>query len=447
MLSNNTIQNNHSRSNCFPNLTSTNPFVVRPKTLAEAGLTPDFVANLLCKHLYAGGVQDLCQLIQNIALVGNILEPVLDQLRCQSQIEILSANESSQGVRYTLTDQGQIKALNALEKDGYSGPAPIPLDQYTKLVKQQSVENRKVTKQEMLSAFADTTIHGNILDQLGPALHSGRAMIIYGLPGTGKTFICKRLSRLLGDPVHIPYALLVGDTVIQYYDPVIHIPEYSESPELANTQVTQGHDARYVYCKRPVAISGGELTLEMLEMEYDSVTRQTQAPVQLKVNNGIYIIDDLGRQRVPTGDLFNRWIVPLEERIDYLTTHTGKRFPIPFDLILIFSTNLHPNDLADDAFLRRLGYKINFQPLNRDEYRGIWVQECNKQSMQCDSKILDLLFEIYQNENRPLLPCHPRDLISLVNNHCCYNELPAVMSSDQLHAAWNNYFINQNDGG
>ncbi|WP_340122061.1 hypothetical protein [Methylobacter svalbardensis] len=413
----------------------------RPRNIEETGLSFDFIAALVCKHLHVNGVADLHQLSENIALSGSILELVLTDLRKHNQVEILAASQSSQGERYTLTDKGVTEALVALNKSGYVGPAPVPLEQYKKVVKAQSIQNSKITRPEVQKAFNDTTIDPHLLDQLGPALHSGRAIMIYGLAGTGKTYICKRLARVLGDSVLLPYAISVGESIIQVYDPALHRLPHGSATEVG-VHLHQGTDPRFIKCQRPVAISGGELTLDMLEIDHDKNTRLSQAPLQLKANNGMYLIDDLGRQRVHPMDLFNRWIVPMEEKHDYLSLDNGKRVQIPFDVILIFSANINPLELADEAFLRRLGYKIRFEPINETQYVEIWHQYAKELKLICENDFLDEIIERYTKENRPLLPCHPRDLLGIVKDQCEYEGVARIATSERLHIAWDTYFIN-----
>lgn len=413
----------------------------RPRNIEETGLSADFLASLVCKHLYVNGISDLHQLSENIALAGNILELVLTTLRKQNRVEILAPSISSKGERYSLTDKGVIEALSALNKNGYCGPAPVTIEQYRVVVETQSIKHTKITRPDVQKAFADTIISPDLLDQLGPALHSGRAIMIYGLPGTGKTYICKKLSRLLGDTILVPHAIAIGESVIQVFDPSLHRLA-SENSSSNGTQLRFGSDPRYVRCQRPVAISGGELTLDMLEIDHDKNTRLSQAPLQLKANNGMYVIDDLGRQRVNPVQLFNRWIVPLEEKHDYLNLDTGKRVQFPFDVILIFSANINPVDLADEAFLRRLGYKIKFDPVNKTQFIAIWHQYARELQLDCPDHLLNEIFERYQQEDRPLLPCHPRDLLGIVRDQSEYEDDVGVVTAERLRIAWNTYFIN-----
>ncbi len=415
--------------------------VPRPRSLEEAGLTLHFLIDLICKHLHVHGLADLQQLSKQIALSGSILEPGLDILRKKNYVEVLAPVHGSTGERYNLTDKGHIEALTALSRSGYTGPAPVPVEQYKKVVLAQSVQNCKLTRNDVLTAFQGVTVKESVLDQLGPAMHSGRAIMIYGLPGTGKTYICKKLTRLLGDAIFIPYAICVGESVVQFYDPLVH-HTVNEINDNLNVNLTAGYDPRFIKCARPVAVSGGELTLDMLEIEHDRTARLSQAPLQLKANNGMYIIDDLGRQRVSPVDLFNRWIVPLEEKHDYLSLDTGKRLQVPFDVILLFSANINPADLMDEAFLRRIGYKIKFAPLNEAEYREIWDLYAKELNIEYTEQLLDELLARYRREMRPLLPCQPRDLLGLVSDQCQYSGEAKIATSNRLHTAWDTYFIN-----
>lgn len=413
----------------------------RPRNIAETGLSSDFISSLVCKHLHVNGISDLHQLSENIALSGNILETILNGLRKLNRVEILAPSASSKGERFALTDKGVAETLAALNKSGYTGPAPVTLEQYRNVVNAQSIQNTKITRTNVHNAFEDTIIDPGLLNKLGPALHSGRAIMIYGLPGTGKTYICKRLARLLGEPVLIPYAISVGESVVQIYDPSLHRLA-KESKDQTSTQFHHGSDPRFVRCQRPVAISGGELTLNMLEIDHDKNTRLSQAPMQLKANNGMYVIDDLGRQRVHPVELFNRWIVPLEEKHDYLSLDSGKRVQFPFDVILVFSANINPVDLADEAFLRRLGYKIKFDPISQSQYIDIWHLYAKELQLSCPDNLLDEIFERYRQENRPFLPCHPRDLLGIVRDQCEYDGDDGVATPERLRTAWDTYFIN-----
>ena len=293
----------------------------------------------------------------------------------------------------------------------------------------------------MRGAFSGVVVDEAILDQLGPALHSGRAIFIYGGAGTGKTFICRRLANLLDGEVLIPYAIAVSETVVRIFDGAIHKPidTSSFSPSLL---FDGGHDARFVMCERPVVTVGGELTMDLLDIQFDPAAGLLDAPLQLRANNGLFLLDDLGRQRASPTEVLNRWIVPLEEHRDYLNVGGRLHFSVPFDLVLVFSTNLNPLELADEAFLRRIGYKVRFDPLAPAEYRALWAQVSAQLDFQCASGVLDyLITELHEAKGVALLPCHPRDLAGLAMDHFQYEEQPRVLDRESIDWAWKSYFV------
>lgn len=402
-------------------------------TLSELGLDSSFLSELIIKHLFTNGVMSQRELVDNLAIAWNIIENLLIKQKREALVEGLSSTDGSSNIRFKLTDLGRITGSELIKRSGYIGRAPVPLESYTKVVKEQSIHNAIVTKETVAKAFEGVTVSQKILNRVGPALNSGRAIFIYGPSGTGKTFITKQLSKLLGDAVLIPYAISVGNSVIQMYDPVVH--------RAIKDKFT--HDPRYILCHRPTIITGGELTMNMLEIQYDPNHRIYRAPLQLKATNGIYIIDDLGRQKVPTNEILNRWIIPMEERIDYLTFGNGQRIPVLFDVALIFSTNMNPNDLADEAFLRRLGYKIKFEYAKIQEYIDIWMKLSEEQGIPYNEKLLrKLLSDFYLERDIPLLPCHPRDLLGLITDICRFQNVPVQVNRDTWNFAIENYFVN-----
>jgi len=413
----------------------------RPQTLAESGLSMHFTYELITKHLYNAGVLTLYELSERLALAATVIEEVIAFLRQDAYIEIRGATEGKSGLRYALTDRGRALALDSLIKSGYIGPAPVPLKEYTRIVKAQSVHNRVVSQSMMQVRLAGVTLQHGLLEKLGPAVHSGRAIFIYGPPGAGKTYICQKLAHLFEDDILIPHAVSVGETVIQVFDRVYHRP-LADSSYTEKNVLLHGHDPRFIRCHRPAVMTGGELTLDMLELSYDADTKQYQAPLQLKANNGVFMIDDLGRQRVAPVDLLNRWIVPMENRRDYMYLGSGMHFPVPFEVILIFSTNMNPLELADEAFLRRIGHKIRFDTLNQQEFEAIWRQVCDERGIEFNREILNYLFkEHYQEELVPMLPCHPRDLIGLALDMVRYRDEKAELTPETIRSAWDSYFV------
>lgn len=412
----------------------------RPKVLADTGLPMTFVADLLAKHLLDGGVMTLAQMCQRMALPGSILDGVLNFMRKEAKVEVLAATPQSGSLRYGLTDRGRATALDALLRSGYIGPTPVPLADYVALVKAQTVHDRAVTRESMRSAFADVILRESLLDQLGPSLNSGRAIFIYGPAGTGKTYVTQRFVRLFESEVLVPHAIAVNEAIIAVFDPTIHKLAIDQTEP--GLMLDAGHDPRFVRARRPVVISGGELTADMLEIQYDADRRQYVAPLQLKANNGLFIIDDMGRQRVAPATVFNRWIVPMEEKKDYLTLGAGRHFSVPFDVILVFSTNLHPLDLADEAYLRRIGYKVEFGYLTQDEYAQIWKHTCEQNDIACDRDVLEFaLNELHEKQGVPLLPCHPRDLLNIAVDQAIYLGDERRVTKERISWAWQNYFV------
>lgn len=416
----------------------------RPGTIEQTGLSLPLLEDLISKFLIESGVADLQQLTGISALSGPVVEAVLQLLRADGRIEIKSPAGENKGLRYALTDGGRVYAKDALMRSGYIGPAPVPLDRYKEILLEQSVHKHHITEGVVRDSFSDMVIKPVLLNKLGAAMHSGKAIFIYGPPGTGKTFACQKLARLLGDPVLIPHAVAVGDSIVRVFDPLLHRTKQADT-ERQPMMLETGFDPRFELCERPFICSGGELTADLLEIQFDASTRQYRAPLQLKSSNGIYLIDDLGRQKMPTAELFNRWIVPMEAKEDYLNMQSGNRMVVPFDLILIFSTNLDPNDLADAAFLRRIGHKIKFDYLDRDEYRSIWQGVCEQRHTQFDPQLVDYVIdELHMKRDVPMLACHPRDLIGIGLDHVNYSKPGHNLDVEAIDIAWDTNFVSFN---
>jgi predicted ATPase with chaperone activity len=404
-------------------------------------LSETFVADLISKHILDRGTLTIGELSAAVALSGSIIERVLNFLRSEARVEVRPTRDVSRNLSFTLTDRGRAAALDAMMRSGYVGAAPVPLKRYAQIVRAQTVHSRTVTQNEMYAAFHDVALDRELLDRLGPSLNSGRAIFLYGAAGTGKTYISQKLVRLFRDLTLIPHAISVDDTVIQVFDPMLH---KVVSPNSVETMplLDRGHDPRFLICERPCAVTGGELTAEMLEVRHDPAARLYEAPLQMKANNGIFIIDDLGRQRIQPQTLFNRWIVPLEEKKDYLDLGSGKHFSVPFDVVLVMSTNIHPLELADEAFLRRIGYKIEFAPLSIERYTEIWNDNCRAFQVVCEPKVLDfVLRELHGHDGVPLLPCHPRDLLSMAVDYATYADGSSEITEEHMRWAWSNYFV------
>lgn len=412
----------------------------RPATLSETGLSASLLLDLLVKNLQVGGVYTLRELCEKLALAGGIVQELLEQAKGLSWVENKQSSSDGQ-MRYALSNLGDLQADKARLKNGYIGRAPLPLAQYLNIARIQSSRSAPLSKSELDKAFNKLTFPEELIEKIGPALNSTKPILIYGHPGTGKSYFCRHLNLVFGDQVLIPYALEVNNEIIQIFDPEIHQTTYqSNSSELL--KLTTSFDQRWLLCRRPVIVTGGELTLDMLEVRFDHNARTYQAPLQLKANNGILLLDDLGRQKVSPKALFNRWIVPLEERRDFLSLQSGQHFEVPFELLLLFSTNLAPKELIDDAFLRRLGYKIPFTGLNKAQFKVIWDQECEANGLHCQPQQFDYLVEqLLLVNKKEFLPCYPRDLLAIIHDQIAFNNLKPEVNQAQLDFAWQSYFV------
>lgn len=412
-----------------------------PRSVEDTGLELLFLSELLCKILFLRGRISLADLSAHVKLPVSVLDSVLLFMRAEHLCAVFGRDDNSSSSIYQLSDTGRTRTVDYFRRNQYAGPAPVSLEDYVTQVQQQSIRNVHYTRQMMALGFHGFVIQDRVLDQLGAAMNSGRSIIIYGPAGCGKTYIAENLTNLLSDYVAIPHALIVDNEVIQIFDPHVHQLMPQVPAPVANLDRKNQSDARWVACKRPIMFSGGELTLDMLELEFDEATRFYQAPSHVKANNGLFVIDDLGRQRVSPQELMNRWIVPLGRGHDYLALHTGYKFQIPFDVIVIFLSNELPANLADEAFLRRLGYKIEVKALNEEQYRRVFRTVCDELSIPFSETALEyLLREYHDKEDRPLLACYPRDLLGQVRDLARYENKPPALNKRVLDWAWHNYF-------
>lgn len=413
-----------------------------PRTVEETGLDFLFITNLLLKTLFLSGKLSLADLGSHSCLSRTVLDTALTFLRSERQVEIARRGSSDGDVEYQLTGEGRQRVVEGLQRCQYAGPAPVTLADYTRIVEAHSIGHTRVVRAEVHQAFADVIVPPDLLDQFGAAMNSGRAMFVYGPAGSGKTYLAERLCRLLGGAVPVPHAVLVDGEVIQVLDPLVHkaMPAPQRPGGLIDRREMQ--DRRWQLCQRPVVLTGGELNLPMLDLHFDENSRFYQAPPHFKANNGIFIVDDLGRQLVAPRDLMNRWIVPMDRRCDYLALHTGYKFRVPFDVVVVFSTNLKPGDLADEAFLRRLGYKIHIGPVSEADYRRLCEKYCTELKIIFKEETFEyLLRELHGKESRPLLACYPRDLISQVNDLAIYTGADRILTKSAIRQAWESYFV------
>ncbi|NQY48376.1 MAG: AAA family ATPase [Colwellia sp.] len=426
-------------------LTNTAVMAKRPSTIKETGLSEQLLLQLLIKHILVAHVVGVRLLAEKMALSGGIIQNLLDNAKSLNWLENRQSSKSGQ-MRYALSALGATEAEKAFNQGGYLGMAPVPLQQYSNLCIEQTSRNTVVVKELLQQRFSQLMFSPELISTIGPALNSTKPILIYGAPGVGKSYLCRHLNLLFGDDVLIPAAIEINNIIIQVYDPQLHILSTNgsqhDNDDAKLVSLAQGYDPRWHLCQRPLLVTGGELTAAMLEVNFDATNRTYKAPLQLKANNGILLLDDLGRQKISPVELFNRWIIPLEERRDFLSLPNGLHFEIPFELILLFSTNLAPQDLVDEAFLRRLGYKIKFEALSVELYEKLWIKTCAEYRLDCDHNIFNYLVEQHHYvDKKDFLPCLPRDLLSIVSDQIKFNQLTPVVTQELLCFAWQHYFV------
>lgn len=411
-----------------------------PRTLEDTGLSLLFLAEHFSKVLFLRSRMTLREIATHVKLPPTIVERVLDFMRDEHLCEVLSRPDG-EAVAYQLTATGRDRASDYLQRCQYAGPAPVTLTDYAAVVRQQSIHKVRYTRERVASSFHGINIEESTLARIGAGMNSGRAMIIHGPAGSGKTYIAEQLVRLLSDRVAVPYAIVVDNEVIQLFDPYVHLSDATDSAQEIRL-VRRSVDERWRLCRRPMVIAGSELTLRALDLEFDHGTRVYQAPPHLKANNGVFVVDDLGRQLVTPQDLMNRWIIPLDRRRDYLTLHTGYKFEVPFDVVIVFSSNKDPAELADEAFLRRLGYKIHIGELTTEQYRSVFTGACAEMGIPFSESAFEyLLRERHAREGKPLLACYPRDLLGQIRDLARYEGCQPELTPGALDWAWHNYFI------
>ena len=415
------------------------PFVpAEPQTLFDCGLNESEVEQLILKFLFTRGEASGRDIANQVRLPFRIVEGLLYSFKHEQLVAYKDATQMNDYV-YVATDVGRERARRYIQDCSYYGSATVSLRDYIQSVKEQSLTFQNPSKQDLEEAFSDLLINKRMFDRLGPAINSGRGMFLYGFPGNGKTSIAERVTQAFGKYIYIPRAIGIDGEIIRVFDPNHHEEVATENSEslLSESRV----DQRWVRIKRPTIIVGGELTMAQLELQYNSSNGTNEAPVQLKSNCGTLIIDDFGRQRMSTDELLNRWIVPLEKRYDFLNMPSGKSVQVPFDQLVVFSTNLEPKDLVDDAFLRRIPYKIEVQNPTEEEFRGLFKIMCPIMGFDYDEKAISYVIEKhYKPVDRPFRCCQPRDLLLQVKNYCLYQREEMVLTPARFDFACDNYF-------
>ena len=412
-----------------------------PRSLQDTGLAIDQIERLLIKTLYSGETSGL-SLADRMCLPFAMLEPLVERARAEQLVEVRgSTGSGASSYRYALTDAGRDRARQYLDASQYVGPAPVPLAAYVAQMKVLAAGRVFIDRERLREGFSHLITSDHVLEQLGPAVNAGKAVFLYGPPGNGKTVIAEGLGRALGGDMYMPHALDIDGHILTMFDPIMH-ESLEEAAESSIVISIAPRDRRWVRIRRPVVMVGGELTLEMLDLTFNPMTKFYEAPIQLKANGGVFLVDDFGRQRIRPQELLNRWIVPLESRFDYLTLHTGKKFQVPFDVLIVFATNLDPASLADEAFLRRIPYKIPIVDPTTDEFTRIFDLNCRRRNLRFHKVMVAYLQRRHYGPlGRPLRSCHPRDLLDQVTALCRYRGVEPSITRELLDAACASYFV------
>ena len=418
-----------------------------PRSVAEVGLPPIMLRDLMLKTLFRQSVEHLSDIARLLCLPVPIVQEILDTARMQSLLEVTGTLHANSGgeMGYRLTDSGKARAIDALAQSEYYGAAPVPMDQYAQQVKRQSIRDIQITRRQLTEAMGDLILPHALLDHLGPAVSSGRSILMYGPPGNGKSSISNGIRRAMGERIFVPRAVEHAGQIIAVYDPIVHSKAQAivDDPNCLRRTANR-HDSRFVWCERPTVITGGELTLSMLDLAYNPVARTYQAPLQMKASGGVFIVDDLGRQEESPQALINRWIVPLEEGHDILALQTGEKFVVPFDTLVIFSTNFHPNEIFDRAALRRIFFKIKIDGPDRDGFLRIFAMVARKRGVPLDeAAVLHLMREKFPTIDNVYANYMPTFLIDQMLAICAFEGIAPQMSPALIDRAWENLFVRE----
>ena len=423
-----------------------------PTRWEDLGLELQFIFDLTLRTIFTRGQMTGGDLAREMAIPFAVINPVFQAMRKQSLIDIVGQRGSSGDASFIYEikpPKGSTGVQDALDKTSYVGAAPVPFADYVESVLAQTVKKLTVTRRSIRKAFEDLIITDDSFNEIGPAINSAQSIFFFGYPGNGKTSVAERITRLMGDSIFVPHAIEANGQIVKVFDPIQHTVIEDKEPEGSATETSflrraSAFDQRYVKVKRPTIVVGGELTLPMLDLKYNATGKFYEAPLQMKANGGIFMIDDFGRQQVRAMDLLNRWIVPLEKKYDYLNTINGTKIEVPFDQILIFSTNLDPHQLADEAFLRRIKFKIEIRDPDEAQFRQIWELVCKARNVEFDVNGIDYLIgKWYKPMNRPLRMCQPRDILDQMMAIAKYNMERVNFSPDLIDAACATYFIGE----
>lgn len=410
-----------------------------PQSLEEVGLSEPFLDSLVCKLLLVSGKTTGRKVATTLCLPFTLAEHILERLRSQRLITHHGSGPLNDYI-YELTKEGRDRALVYQRECAYVGPAPVPLEDYVISVEAQAISDEPIRRSDLLDAFHDVSLELGLLDTLGPALNSASGLFLYGAPGNGKSTLAQRITNCFGQEIWLPHAFIKDREIVKVYDPAYHRETRAAGERERDTDVST-YDRRWIRVKRPTVVVGGELTMDSLEIRYDPVTNISEAPLQVKSNCGCLLIDDFGRQRISPEELLNRWIVPLESGHDFLKLSSGQKIQVPFQQLIIFSTNLDPADLVDEAFLRRIPYRIEVTDPSDDEFHSLFQIVADRFGCEYDPDAVEhLLDTYYRPENRPRRRCHARDLLQQVRNYCTYNEVFFEMRAEYFDKVAHSFF-------
>ena len=418
-----------------------------PETIEETGIPQSIIEQLILKYLYFRGELVGREIASLLGFSFSVIGDLIESMKRQHFVAVkksLGMGDIS-GV-FTLTDAGRNLAREYLENNQYAGPAPVPLYQYTEVVRLQKLASNWLTPDLLVQAFRHLVVEPDILAQIGPAVNASKSFLIYGQPGNGKTALAEALFRVESVPIFMPYAVESQGNLIQIYDPIYHQKIEDQEAEISALRVEQSHDGRWFRCKRPFIITGGELTLDMLDLSFNKHSKVYDAPFQLKANNGIYLIDDFGRQKATPAEILNRWIVPMERHIDYLSFQAGGKMTVPFEAFLIFSTNLRPEGLGDEAFLRRIQYKMFLRSPKAPEFIQIFKRFCDSQQLEHESGLIESFVQRhYIQGGKRFRRCHPRDVITHAVDILNFERRQMVLTEEVLDRAFHSCFVENVD--